>query len=218
MEDEMDDALSSKSDFNTADPLPLDTNGDSVLVISTHGCETSRRYLASSKVLSLASPVFKKMFATGFREGDQIQQEKHPSIHLEEDDPKAMETILRLLHYQSADSLFTMKPRALAMLSIQCDKYDLNSALRPWIAQWFSNRIDLPEIEDYGFLLLAAYMFQTPAISDVADRAVTELPPDFMSTWDKYPELSLLPESMTGLVPSAVRNPSMKANRRSEIV
>ena len=200
----MDDVLPRSSNSQSTDPVPLDTNGDIILDISTHGSETTGRYLASSKVLSLASPVFKKMFAPGFREGDQIQREKRPTIHLEEDDPKAMETILRLLHYQSADCLFTMKPKALARLAIQCDKYDLNASLRPWIAQWFSNPIDLPQIEDFGFLLLAAYLFRSPSFSDIARRAVTELPPDFLSTWDKHPELVLLPESITGLVLSSV--------------
>lgn len=180
-----------------AETVRLDPEGDATFILS--GSECPQEYLVSSKVLSLASPVFSKLFGPNFKEGQEIRRGDHPRISLEDDDPKAMGLILSILHHKSSQVPLKMEPEALATLAIHCDKYDCNEALRPWAAGWCSNSEDVNAVEDLGFMLLAAYMFRSPAFSATASRAARRLKPNFASVWGEHETLTLLPETITGL-------------------
>ncbi|KAL7818375.1 hypothetical protein V8C26DRAFT_397482 [Trichoderma gracile] len=175
--------------------VQLDPEGDAVLSINSSG--GNKRYLVSSRVLSLASPVFSKLFGPNFKEGQATRRGDCPCISLEEDNPEAMGLILRVLHYKYAQVSLPMKPAALATLAVHCDKYGCNEALMPWAAHWCSKLKDVAAPEDLGFMLLAAYMFRSSSFSEVAARAVSELPPDFASVWAEHEVLALLPETIT---------------------
>ncbi|KAL6883053.1 hypothetical protein HDV57DRAFT_470701 [Trichoderma longibrachiatum] len=178
-----------------AETVRLDPEGDATFILS--GSECPQEYLVSSKVLSLASPVFSKLFGPNFKEGQEIRRGDHPRISLEDDDPKAMGLILSILHHKSSQVPLKMEPEALATLAIHCDKYDCNEALRPWAAGWCSNSEDVNAVEDLGFMLLAAYMFRSPAFSATASRAARRLKPNFASVWGEHETLTLLPETIT---------------------
>ncbi|KAE8446546.1 hypothetical protein EG329_011878 [Mollisiaceae sp. DMI_Dod_QoI] len=177
--------------------IQLDSNGDIILVIKDRTRDASRKFLASSRVLSLASPVFSRMFSPRFKEGLQLQDEDSPYISLEEDDPKAMELILRILHYQSVDISAPVNPKTLAALAIHCDKYDCSRALISWIVQWCNASQDVSAPEDFGFKLLAAYMFRSPTFSNTIVEAAKQLEPNFVSVWEEHEALALLPEEIT---------------------
>ena len=164
-----------EADSDTASAAPsthkvtVDPEGDVILaVIGEEGAGRSRDFLASSKLLKLASPVFAKMFAPCFREGAALRSstETCPTVQLEEDDPDAMELLLRALHFDTENVPETApSPDTLAKLSILSDKYDCNRAMKPWIALWFMFWLgDVDGIEELdqrtlGKLVLAAYLF-----------------------------------------------------------
>ncbi|KAK3947026.1 hypothetical protein QBC32DRAFT_271528 [Pseudoneurospora amorphoporcata] len=172
-----------ESHNNTSYAVLLDPEGDVILVVADQNI--------------LVSSVFSKMFGPDFSKGIQIRHGDRPCVNLEEDDPKAMESLLRILHYQCADISFSMEPKPLAVLAIHCDKYNCIAALRPWIAQWCSNHPGITAPEQFGYMLLAAYMFRSPIFSGLAAEATKQLAPGFVSVWEEHETLALLPETIT---------------------
>ncbi|KAK1244403.1 hypothetical protein MKX07_003202 [Trichoderma sp. CBMAI-0711] len=173
-----------ESHANASETVQLDPEGDAVLSIKGSGGNKS--YLVSSRVLSLASPVFSKMFSPNFKEGIQTRRGDRPCISLGEDDPKAIGLILSILHYNCSQVPFDLEPAALAAIAVHCDKYGCNEALKPWAAHWCSKLEDVTAPEDLGFMLLAAYLFRSPSFSEVAAKAVRQLTPDFASVWAEH--------------------------------
>ncbi len=122
-----------------AEALKLDPEGDAIFAIkhTASDSEETRKFLVSSRVLSLASPVFCKMFSPQHREGTQVRNGEFPFINLEEDDGKAMETILRILHFQSDTISLYLSPAELAKISVHSDKYDCRRALKGRVSEWW---------------------------------------------------------------------------------
>lgn len=108
----------------------LNPDGDVILLVEG---QSTGQFLVSSKILSIASPVFAKLFGSNFHEGMQMAKSSRPTIPLREDDPVAMRTILRILHHQEPEQVEPMNAERLAIFAIHCDKYDCVKALRPWI-------------------------------------------------------------------------------------
>ncbi|OTA07737.1 hypothetical protein A9Z42_0086490 [Trichoderma parareesei] len=182
-----------------SETVQLDPEGDATLLINGNGPGDTKRYLVSSKVLSLASPVFSKLFGPNFREGQEIRRGDCTCISLEEDDPKAMGLILSVLHYKCAQVPLAMEPKELATLAMHADKYDCNEALRPWAALWCNGSENVTAPEDLGFMVLAAYMFRAPSFPQVTAKVVKRLPPGFASVWEEHEALAILPKTITGL-------------------
>ncbi|KAK4073308.1 hypothetical protein Purlil1_13089 [Purpureocillium lilacinum] len=178
--------------------LPLDPAGDVTLITNNGTHESRRAFLVSSKLLSLASPVFSKMFSPAFLEGSQIRSDCHPHINLEGDDPMAMEMMFRALHFLCGDIPSSIDPEPLATLAVHCDKYDCNEAMRPWILQWCGGRPEATTSQDFGLLLVAEYMFRAPTFPDIAARAAKHLVPGFAAIWEKHDTLTRLPGSIAG--------------------
>lgn len=183
-----------------ADYLSLDDTGDVFLLVRNHLSSTEMRFLVSSKVLRLASPVFAGMFDSGFRESQDLQASERPTVPLGDDDSASMETILRILHYQHEGRSHIVDAMTLATLAIHCDKYDCSNALQAWIVSWFASLLPIkhPAI-DIGYLLLAAYQFRSSKhFAEQSARAVKVLRPLDPLTWNARPIFSLLPSKVQG--------------------
>lgn len=198
--------------------VKLDPEGDAILVVGNSSpgpAETNeqRKFLVSSKLLSLASPVFSKMFSPQFQEGIRIRNGEVPYIPLEEDNATLMEVILRILHFQSEDISFDLSRAEFASIAIHSDKYDCRRALRGWVRGWWlANKFDdLSDLssEDIGLTLLAAYMFRFQRLPELATAAARYLTPDFLPEWERHHTLSLLPVSLTGKLNSDRRWPNL---------
>ena len=178
----------------------LDPDGDLILVVDGQNAE---RFLVSSKILSLASPVFSKMLGPNFREGTQMADSTCPTISLHDDDPLAMITMLGAFHYKERDPEIPMTAEELAVLAIHCDKYDCVKTVKPWILTWFSNfQHDLVE-EEYGFLLLAAHFFRAAEkFSELSAKAQVKLSTSSFAKWDRVDMLGFLPDGLRGKGPS----------------
>ena len=71
----------------------IDAEGDVIVVCRKYSMRVS------SKVLSLASPVFKNLLGPGFREGNFERSTTSPlKLELPEDDDAAMATLLKIMH------------------------------------------------------------------------------------------------------------------------
>ena len=113
-----------------------DPAGDLTLLIGSG--RKQRQIRASSKVLSLASPVFAALLSPKFAEGVSLSQkewQKAQEIPFPEDDPEAMIWLCHALHFKKCvDEDFSFP--LLMKIALLCDKYDLSRALGMWSAMW----------------------------------------------------------------------------------
>lgn len=179
----------------------LDPNGDVLLIVNKITNRASKSFLVSSKALSLASTVFSNMISSALQTEEQSRVGSLLSIILENDDPTAIELILRIVHFQSAKISCSLNPQTLAVLALHCNKYDCNRTMRPWIIHWCNHVQDTFTTQDFGFMLLAAYMFRSPNFSAITTRAARQLVPDFAVIWEEHETLALLPKDIACLFP-----------------
>ncbi|KAK5674445.1 hypothetical protein LTS10_012833 [Elasticomyces elasticus] len=106
--------------------LTLIEEGDVILIL-----QNGLRVRASSVVLSLASPVFKKMLGPHYLEGQVPRSAEQPKeVQLPDDDPNALNMLLALIHFQDPDKKKALiSPAELANLAVAVDKYDCITAL-----------------------------------------------------------------------------------------
>ncbi|KAK9780390.1 putative BTB domain-containing protein [Seiridium cardinale] len=198
--------ISLTSDNGTIDMLQLDPEGDVILHVKNSATGAEGKFLVASKVLGLASKMFAKMFSPSFKEGRQLREEVRPCITLEEDDPTAMETILRVLHYKHESIPFTMNAKTLSTLAVHIDKYQCHQTLAPWTRHWCASFKDVTSSKDIGFFLLAAYLLWFPSLPVLMAHAVKHLPPGFLAAWWEEETLHYLPDTLTGSQPDLIQH------------
>ncbi|KAI0016179.1 hypothetical protein F4780DRAFT_760581 [Xylariomycetidae sp. FL0641] len=126
----------------------IDPDGDLCLKVGT---SPAKSFIVCSKALSRSSAFFKKLLYGGFAEskskkrklGSESRKEAQGSekgewaVELPEDNPDAMERLLKILHCQFDAIPFDYMPEAeLYELTVLTDKYDLTRILRPWARAW----------------------------------------------------------------------------------
>ncbi|CAF9927005.1 MAG: hypothetical protein ALECFALPRED_003600 [Alectoria fallacina] len=178
--------------------VDADAAGDLVLVIGSGDIQRSVR--ASSKILSLASPVLAAMFSPRrFSEGTALSPSNPPEIHLPEDDPEAVTTFCHLVHFReyhgkqpgpSFDQLMNM--------ALFCDKYDAGLAFNPWSELWLQPQSDSDTSEDYGNLLALAYAFDNQEGFWISSRSMMQYDMAERSDGTRNELLSLLPQGLYG--------------------
>ncbi|PIG80777.1 hypothetical protein AARAC_010661 [Aspergillus arachidicola] len=176
----------------------IDPDGNVILLVEG---PSAARFLVSSKILSMASPVFAKLFDSRFSEGMQMAYSTCPTISLHEDDTAAMRTIIRILHYQDPMQDNPITAEAFAILAIHCNKYDCIRAITPWTFKWFNDYPSIATAEEHGYLLLAAHFFRSAEqFSRISASAQALLRPDFSVQWDVVETLDLLPDGVGSLL------------------
>lgn len=176
----------------------LDQDGDVTLTVEGESPGTKRHFLVSSKVLSLASPVFANTFGPGFLEGTQMANENCPKIPVHDDDPAAMGTLLAILRYQERSEVISINAESFAIFSFHCDKCDCIRALRPWMSHWFSHFQSTHNTAvEYGLLLLAAHLFRSSEhFSTLSMTSQMNLDPGFALEWEKIEILNTIPDNV----------------------
>ena len=177
-----------------------DPNGDVLLQCKDQNSDTLITFSVSSKVLQLASPVFRGMFGPQFKEGHQLLQRESTVVKLEEDDASLMGIVFDILHFCGGDRNDEIDAERLARLAIHCDKYDLVKALGPWISVWFENvERKIEPSEGLGFILLAAHLFDNSGkFREMSEMASKVLSLGFEEDWEQQELLVLLPISVSG--------------------
>lgn len=145
----------------------LDEEGDVILVVS--GYITYRRerlmtvrLLVSSKLLSVASPYFKKLFGPDSREGQRLRKGERPEIALKEDNLDAAQIVLHILHSKNLRQDDELKPEHVEAIAKQCDKYECIDSLYVWMRYWIGSSHDLrnADVEEFQCLAVAAGLFR----------------------------------------------------------
>ena len=123
-----------------------DPEGDVRFIIGNS--EFTKVLRVSSKVLSLASPVFKALFSPKFSEGTALSiSQAVPEIRLPDDDPEAMQLILHILHHgKNAPGILRIE--LLEKVAVLCDKYDIVKIFAAWSDLWLQGRIESATDED----------------------------------------------------------------------
>lgn len=115
----------------SAQMIEADPMGDVILLLG----DGSVGVRASSRVLSLASPVFAAMLGNRWL-GDKSLSTTEPAIiPLPEDHIGAVTRLCRVLHYQS-DVTEPIDFNTFENLALLCHKYDFVRAIFPWSSLW----------------------------------------------------------------------------------
>lgn len=179
-----------------------DPKGDVLLLIGPTNELKSLR--VSSKVLSLASPVFNKMLLPAFLEGVERSSKAPLQLALPEDNPEAVTWLCYAIHLSRSgdqDVSFSLFEE----LAILCDKYDIGPAITPWSRWWLQKWKGSPNGEDkYLKMLYISYAYGSYHAFRVSSRNIL-----LYSTAEDFETyialqnqnnagLNILPESLLG--------------------
>ncbi|KAK2030587.1 hypothetical protein LX32DRAFT_692319 [Colletotrichum zoysiae] len=151
----------------------------------------------SSKVLILASPVFKAMLDGNFMEATELARNTgftNPySIDLPDDDVEAMITLCQILHFY-----VVKRPElsGLSKLAFISDKYECTQALnycgRVWISDWLQEYDrNVPPMVDFCHLLVFSYVVDLPLeFSEISWRIFLHHEGPFLPTSDQVKVLA----------------------------
>jgi hypothetical protein len=148
-------------------PIQLHPRGDAILVVH-HEVKPSRKWLVSSCILGAASPYFKGLLNSDFKEGQAVRSGQCPEITLEEDDPDAMDIILSCLHFKNTATSLTLQ--VFTSVAIHSDKYNCGQALTAWVSLWYRELGTSLDSRDLETLLSAAYLFRQPDVFENASK------------------------------------------------
>ncbi|KAH7125571.1 hypothetical protein B0J11DRAFT_309076 [Dendryphion nanum] len=135
----------------------IDKRGDVVLVLGIEEDEESR-LLVSSRVLSLASPVFEAMFNSGFAESWGLSSNSPKEVPLPGDDPECMLWFCLIAHMQFTDLPDRPDPDDFANFAVLCNKYTCVPAVQPWCKIWAMGFLETSYVDDLETLLFATYV------------------------------------------------------------
>jgi hypothetical protein len=141
--------------------VQIDPDGDIAFELSNPNGKT--QLLVSSKVMSLASPVFARMFKSQFIEGLNTQPTPTTTrvIALPDEDEEAFTLICNSLHYRLGSSWPTLSVTCLENVAIICNKWDLVGAMSFSSETWLSN-VDYSKTENLSKYLMVAYVLDNP--------------------------------------------------------
>ena len=138
--------------------LQFDQQGDVVLELADKS-----RLQVSSKVLSLASPVFKAMFAPTFAEGSALVKGGNCHVHLSDDNPAAITLLCMILYHRSDVLKVEVGAELMDDMAILADKYDCTRSMGLWSALSLRKKIDeFPETAPLDRLLFPTIAFDEP--------------------------------------------------------
>jgi len=145
--------------------IEIDRHGDVTLQLTKNLNASSneggkRSILVSSKVLSLASPVFVAMLSPQFREGQRSASGTLDPIPLPDDDAEAMTLLCHIFHFNYAALPEKPTLELFKNLALLCDKYDCVTPLRFVSEQWLQiwQREAMAE-KHFETLLFISYIF-----------------------------------------------------------
>jgi hypothetical protein len=189
-------ASSSPIPVNGGETAKIDPDGDVLLQVGSSSPHA--HLLISSKVLSLASPVFAAMLSPPFKEGSSLSSGHGCEILLPEDDPGAMALLCSCLHFRTDQIPTVLEFPLLKALAILCDKYDCTKAISAWIVLWLRRwETDTCE-EGFEELLFVVYALDcAAAFAEISRRAILEQVGSF---YDRrvIEEFHMVPENLLG--------------------
>jgi hypothetical protein len=188
--------------------VTIDPEGDIAIELSRGEDKVQLR--VSSKVLSLASSVFARMFKSKFREGQSLSNANSTGlvvIPLTDEDEDAFTLLCNILHFRMSVIAQTPSLSCLLNLATICDKWDFTEAITPITEQWLRDT-DLSEeasSETLHKLLLVAYVLDAPvAFSKISWEVVVR----HVGPFTNLPAIidhDLIPNGLLGKIRGSMR-------------
>lgn len=151
----------------------LDPHGDLVLVVNK--AENQRRFRVSTKVLSLASPVWRVMLDPS----GQFQEARRENgeVAFPEDDPNILYILLQIIHLRPRSLPKTLEVDELVGLAILCKKYDTAEIVAPWVeGKWLSSLFGYSHRDGFEDLVIIVWVFQCGSLyaSSLVERLILD--------------------------------------------
>ena len=148
--------------------VQIDAAGDLKLLVQ-HG-EEWVTFQVSSKAMSLASPVWRRMLDPNgpFRES----RSDNNKITFPDDDSEALLILLLAAHLRFQDVPQEVWFQQLLNVCILCDKYDCITLVRPWISRWQAREIHLAGQYKYEEWMFVAWTTGDKATFERAGRTL----------------------------------------------
>ena len=109
----------------------IDDDGD--VLVQTN----SKELILSSKILALASPVFKAMFSPKFREGSTARSAQNPlQLPLPDDNPDALTVLFHTLHFSSKRTFSSLGADLQLQIAQLADKYQCIASISGESGRW----------------------------------------------------------------------------------
>ena len=137
-------------------PLEDDTrnNHTSPVQINEESSHQQIRIRVSSKHLTLASRVFKRILQPGFREGDSLRSGRSTELPLPEDHPFPMSILLNIIHGRLREVPRIVDLCMLTEIAILVDKYELLGITGMFLDFWLPNlEATIPRVFDSNLRL-----------------------------------------------------------------
>lgn len=153
-------------------PEYKDPWGDIKLLVQAG--ERQKTFVVSSKVMCLASPVWRTMLdpESHYMEANSGNGE----VSLQDDDHRALSILLDIAHMRFLKVPQCLKYEQLLEVSILCDKYDTVTLVRPWLPKWLKELEELPDRAGYEEWLFIAWVFgDSSTFMRIAFRLVLEM-------------------------------------------
>lgn len=118
----------------------------------------AQTFVVCSKALARASKPFKAMLYGGFSESKPRGGDAEWTVALPEDDPRALATIMYIIHNSFAMVPGRMAQADLFKLTVLTDKYDMTEVLRPWAHIWIAPLVKRQSTEHVDQLLWISWV------------------------------------------------------------
>lgn len=129
--------------------VDIDANGD-VIFVCPYGLKTTRRYRVLSTIVSQASPVFKAMLSTHFKEGSTLLKNSCVEIELPDDDAWVMDLIFNIMHFKNDRVSKHCSPVGRLEIAETVDKYQCAGAIAPMLYYFMAE--DVPNASQADLL------------------------------------------------------------------
>ncbi|RDI88453.1 hypothetical protein Vi05172_g945 [Venturia inaequalis] len=156
--------------------ITVDEDGDLVLLVGP--VDAQARILVSSKVLTVASKVFKAMLSRSFNEGRQLAEnsavDQRYELPLPDDDATAMSILCKIFHMRHEDvpRPGKIQDSVLYNVAVLSEKYDCVAAIKPVSAAWLFARCESTAHNDGTLLLVAMLLDEPEAFKKVSKHIV----------------------------------------------
>lgn len=191
--------------------VELDPRGDITLSVEGENGKLVSKLRCCSRVLELASPVFTKMLNPRFRDGARLEQGDSPMITIQEEFPRAMVSLLSIVHHCQVDyEVLNLdgSPNTLYLrdMAVQADKYDCTLAVRGWMT-WALTQC-LPFVEQptaFSHVVFSGYTCGTPNLEQIMRHAIGNVSKSSRCAWEMSNIVNRLPKPFVGESSSQIK-------------